>query len=240
MALPNPPPQWGDDEITKFFDFARGNQYATFANLKAEFRKLMAIDKAFRKLIENLNHSKDWFAAFFVLRAHSNFLAAVRLAASAQIPETFAALRSCLENGLYGHYIAKNPNARETWLRRHDDDAHKKAMRNEFQFTKLLQFLAGVDAHEGKAVDTLYERTIDFGAHPNERALMQTLQMNKGEGKIEFKVVYLGDDNIQLRHALRTSAQVGVCVLGMFKLVYKERFDLVGLTNDLDALRQGL
>ncbi len=113
-------------------------------------------------------------------------------------------------------------------------------MRNEFQLTKLLQFLASVDADEGKVADTLYERTIDFGAHPNERALMQTLQMNKSEGKIEFKVVYLGDDNIQLRHSLRTSAQVGVCVLGMFKLIYKERFDLIGLTNELDALRQGL
>src|SRR6266700_5086450 len=137
MALPNPPPQWGNEAITKFFDVARVNQYATFANLKPEFQKLVAIDKAFRKLIDSLNHSKDWFAAFFVLRAHSNFLAAARLAASAQVPETFAALRSCLENGLYGHYIAKNPAARETWLRRHDDDVHKKAMRGEFQLTKL-------------------------------------------------------------------------------------------------------
>lgn len=240
MALPNPPPQWGNDEITKFFDVARANQYATFANLKVEFGKLVAIDMAFRKLIDNLSHSKDWFAAFFVLRAHSNFLAAARLATSAQIPETFAALRSCLENGLYGHYIAKNPAARERWLRRHDDEEHKKAMRSEFQLTKLLQILSSVDADEGKAADTLYERTIDYGAHPNERALMQTLQMNKGDDKIEFKVVYLGEDNIQLRHVLRTSAQVGVCVLGMCRLIYKERFDLIGLTDDLKALRQGL
>ncbi len=240
MALQNPPPQWGNDEITKFFDVARANQYATFANLGPEFKKLIAIDKAFRKLIDSLNHSQDWFAAFFVLRAHSNLLAATRLATSVQVPETFAALRSCLENGLYGHYIAKHPSARESWLRRHDDEAHKKAMRAEFQLTKLVQFLISVDADEGKAADTLYERTIDYGAHPNERALMQTLQMNEGEGKIEFKVVYLGEDNIQLRHALRTTAQVGVCVLGIFKLVYKQRYDLVGLTIDLDALRQGL
>jgi hypothetical protein len=113
-------------------------------------------------------------------------------------------------------------------------------MRDEFQLKKLLQFLVSVNAAEGKAADTLYDRTIDFGGHPNERALMQALEMDEGAGRIEFKVVYLGGDNIQLRHALRTTAQAGVCVLGMLKLIYKERFDLLSLSNDLDALRQGL
>jgi len=240
MALPNPPPGWGNDEITKFFDVARGNTYATFANLQPEFQKLIGIDKAYRKLVDNLNQTKDWFAAFFVLRAHSNFLAGARLAASGQLPETYAALRSCLENGLYAVYIAKHPESRETWLRRHDDEAHKKSMREEFQLRKLLEFLASVDRKEGEVARTLYDRAIDYGAHPNERALMQTLQMNKGAGQIEFKVVYLGGDNVQLRLGLKSAAQVGVSVLGMLKLIYKERFDLISLTNDLDLLRQGL
>jgi hypothetical protein len=54
MALPNPPPRWGNDEITKFLDAARGNQYATFANLSAEFQKLIAIDKTYRKSLQGL------------------------------------------------------------------------------------------------------------------------------------------------------------------------------------------
>ena len=69
---------------------------------------------------------------------------------------------------------------------------------------------------------------------------MQSLLMNKGADRIEFKVVYLAGDNVQLRASLKTTAQVGVCVLGMFKQVYKERFDLVGLSDELDGLRQGL
>ena len=91
LALPNPPPNWGSDEVTRFFDTARGNQYATFANLHGEFQRLIAIDRAYRKLVDNLNHSKDWFAAFFVLRAHSNFLAGARLATSGQLSEAYAA-----------------------------------------------------------------------------------------------------------------------------------------------------
>src|SRR5713101_7380058 len=125
MALPMPPKGWGDDEITKFFDVLRENAYATYANLRPWFQKLVAIDSAYRKLIDSLHNSQDWFAAFFLLRAHSNYRTAVRLSTSGQLPETYTALRSCLENGLYGLYLSKNPGSRETWLRRHDSDAHK-------------------------------------------------------------------------------------------------------------------
>ena len=41
MPLPEQsPPGWGADEITKFIDTARGNAYASFANLKAEYGRL--------------------------------------------------------------------------------------------------------------------------------------------------------------------------------------------------------
>src|SRR5947207_1023426 len=132
MALPDPPGNWGQDEISKFFDLARVNEYASFSNFREEVRRQFDIDQSYRKVISGLNHAKDWFAGFFVLRAHSNFLAACRLCWSGQIPECYAMLRSCLENALYGLYLARNPNSRETWLRRHDSDAHKKKVREEF------------------------------------------------------------------------------------------------------------
>jgi hypothetical protein len=80
MPLPNPPNGWGADDLTKFIDMARLNAYATFDNLKDEYAKLSDIDAALRKLIDNLTNTKDWFAAFFLLRAHSALLSAVQLA----------------------------------------------------------------------------------------------------------------------------------------------------------------
>ena len=235
-----PPKGWGDDEITKFFDILSENSYATYANLRSWFQKLVAIDSAYRKLIDSLHNSQDWFAAFFLLRAHSNYLTAVRLSASGQLPETYTVLRSCLENGLYGLYLSKNPSSRETWLRRHDTDAHKQKVRDEFKIATLLKLLSSIDAKEGEVAETLYERAIDCGAHPNELALMQTLQMVKDSEKIEFKVAYVEVRSSQFQLALKTTAQVGVCVLGIFRLVYKERFDIIGLTDSLIRLREGL
>jgi hypothetical protein len=131
MARSKPPANWSRDEISNLFDVARGNEYATFANLKGEVNRLIDLDTSYRKVIEGLNHSKEWFVGFFVLRTHSNFLAACRMGWSGQIPECYALLRSCLENALYGLYLARNPKSRETWLRRHDSDAHKKKVKDQ-------------------------------------------------------------------------------------------------------------
>jgi hypothetical protein len=240
MSLPDPPPGWGRDEISKMFDVARGNEYATFANFQGEIRRLVDIDTSYRKLIDGLNHAKDWFAGFFVLRAHSNFLAACRLCWSGQIPECYATLRSCLENALYGLYLARNPGSRETWLRRHDSDEHKKKVKDEFKIRTMLDLAKSLDRKEGEVAELLYERTIDCGAHPNERALMQTLQINEKPEHVEFKIVYLEGDSEQLKLALKTTAQVGVCALSIFRSVYRERFDILGVTVALDHIKKGL
>ncbi len=190
MSIPPlPPPKgWGDDEITKFLDALRGNAYATYANLQPQFQRLVAIDSAYRKLVDSLYNMEDWFAAFFLHRAHSNFLAAVRLCVSVQIPETYAVLRSCLETALYGFYLSRNPGSCETWLRRHESEAHKQKVRDEFKIGDLLKLLNSANPKEGQAAATLYETTIDYGAHPNERAIMQTLTMTKDPSKVEFKM----------------------------------------------------
>lgn len=240
MALQQQPPQWGADEVTSFFDLLRGNAYATFVGMRPAITKLVAIDALYRRLQENLYNTKDWFSAFFLLRTHSNYLAAVRLAAAGQHPETFALLRSCLETALYGVYLARKPLSRELWLRRSDSDDTKRAVRNEFQWGKMLPELAALDRHEAEIAQALYERCIDFGAHPNEQALMQSLQINERAADVEFKVVYAGGEPGQFEHSLKSSAQVGVCAFSMFREIYRERCDLMGLTGQLRQAKVGL
>ncbi len=231
MSLPPPPPNWEANEISKFFDAARTNEFATFANQIDDVARLSNIDLGYRKAIDGVNNSKDWFAGFFLLRAHSNFLAACRLCWSAQIPESYALLRSCLENALYGLYLAKHPESRETWLRCHDDEAAKQKVKNEFKIVTMLNLAAAVDPTEGAVAKVLYELTIDSGAHPNELALMQTLQITESADHIEFKSNYLNQDSVALRAALKTTAQVGVCALSLFRVIYPEHFDITGVTD---------
>ncbi len=240
MNLPDPPRGWGTDDVTSFVDNTRLNCFATYANLRQEYAKVAEVDVVFRRLIENLINTQDWFAAFFLLRSHSAFLAGAHLAMSGHAAETYASLRLCLENGLYGLYLARNPASRETWLRRHDDDQARRRVKDEFTIRNLFDTLRGIDKREADVTGELYERCIDYGAHPNERGLTQSLKTEKKPDTVDLRVIYLSDDPLIFRVCLKTTAQVGASVLGVFRLVFRERFDLTGLNGQLDRARQGL
>ena len=230
-----PPPYWGSDELSNFLEVAQRNAFGTFVQLRPSFAKLVAIDAFYRRLIDNLNHTRDWFTAFFVLRAHSSFLSASRLAVSGQIPETYVLLRAVLENGLYGFYIAVRPELREVWLRRHDDAGSMRAVKQQFKISAMFERLTLVSPQVADITKTLYDRTIDSGAHPNEQALMQVLNMDRGAGQISFEVRYLTmGDHPAFEACIKSTAQVGVCALDIFRLVFHERFDILGLSPELD------
>ena len=186
------PSGWGRDKLSDFIENANQNTIATFANLRPIFKKLQDIDGAFRKIVDNLDNTREWFEGLFLLRAHSSYLGAVRLSTSGQVPETYMVLRGCIENSLYGLYLHKKPEEREIWLKRHDDDESKRRVRRKFKITSMLDLLESSHASTSRVARELYEDTIDYGAHPNERTITSALRMKKEERVIRFDLtVYL-------------------------------------------------
>lgn len=240
MIPKDPPPEWGDDEITKFIDTARINAFATFVNMPVEYKRLQQIDSAMRKIADNLNNTEDILPSFFVYRSHASFLAGVNLSISAQISETYAVLRSCLESALYGLHIARDFNRAEVWFQRHDSPKQKDLVRREFSYGAIIKTLEKEDADVARSTRTLYEQCIDWGAHPNEQAFMQNMKMHENDKEIRFEFRYLNAERPTLDLALKTTARVGVCSLLIFSKVYKERFDILGITSAISTLRQGL
>lgn len=234
------PPQWGKDPLSQFIKDAWYNTYATFGNLKPEFTRLTAIHRAFQKIIDNLLNTPEWFAGFFLMRAHSAYLAGARLSLSGQVNEAYIVLRGCLENSLYGLHISNNPDTREVWLCRHDDEDSKRKCKNEFTAGNVFKTLGLRDTKIHRIAKELYETTIDYGAHPNELGLLSMMRKTQDEHKIDFMVDYLAGNSMPLRLGLKMTARVGVCSLFIFKLVFKERFDILGISKDLEELKQGL
>lgn len=239
-AQTQPPPNWSSNEITRFLDASRTNEFATFANLPREVGRLIEIDRAFRQTIRAFDNSKNWFPGLFILRTHSNLLGACRLTWSGQLPESYALLRSALENALYGLYLSKNPSSQKTWLHREDSAHSKKKVKDEFKIGSLLKLATQVAPGEGKVARALYDRTIDLGAHPNELALMQTLKLARQPTHVQFSVSYLQGIGQPLQCALKTAAQVGVCTLSLFERILPERFAILGINQDLARLKQDI
>jgi len=231
------PPEWANDDLTSFIQMATENIAATFHNKKGAFNVLKDIDSYFQIIIDNLLNAPDFLASLLLLRTHSAYRAACRLSLSGQVPEAFVLLRSCIEYSLYALHINKNPEAGGKWIKRHEDEESLKSAKNEFQFGRVIKTLETIDPSICQTSRLLYERSIDFGAHPNERSITSSLKVIKGNDRIEYKQLYLAKDGKHLSHGLKSTAQVGLCTLYILRHIFKERFDIIGVTQKMDQYR---
>ncbi len=234
------PPRWGDDPLSAFLQQAFRNSLATFVQKNPGFELLSRIDRSFLRIGENLVNPPDILGAVLLLRSHSAYRAACRLTVSGQVTDTFPQLRACLEYALYALRINQNGALAEAWLRRHDDDASHRTVRREFQHVTVMQTLEAVDPDLHRIIAALYERTIDFGAHPNERAVTGSMVMEREPGRVEIQQIYLHGDSLALDHAIKTTAQVGLGSLCVLQHIFRQRFEILGLRDVIDELRRVL
>ena len=232
------PPAWTHDSLTAFMDDAQKNRFANFVHKAMSFR-LIEIDRCFQTVAEHLTDIDDHelVPALMVIRSHAAYRAACEHAMAGQVAETFPMIRVCLEYAGYGLHVDRNPRLAETFLKREDSQDARKAVRQNFHINQIRQTIENANQDVGRVFHLLYESSIDLGAHPNELSLLGSLRLDASRS-VSNK--YLHDDGPALDLALKSSAQTGVCALDVLREVFKQRVALLGVSVDLDALRQGL
>ena len=232
------PPRWSDDPLSAFLTDAFKNSPASFVPRPGEFDMLLRIHRNFAKICDNLSNPPDFLAALLIVRSHGAYLAAVRQTTSGHLPESYPLLRACLEYALYALHINRNRGFGVVWLKRHETADSIKAMKKAFQHVKVMETLKAADAPLHTALETLYERTIDFGAHPNERGVAGSMTMTESPDRKDFGAKLLDDDDLALAHAAKTSAQIGLGALLLFEIIFRDRFRILGIDLDLETLRR--
>lgn len=231
------PPGWGQDALTDYLTAYRANQFATFANKRGAMADLIAIDGMFYRFKGAIN-PRPMYPVGFMLRAHSAFRAGVGAIMAGQLFESQAVLRLCLENAAYGFYVGADKDRMERWLRRGDSDDNRKAVRREFHNDKIRDHISAAAPVMREQFDRHYNQLIEFGAHPNEMGfLLNTTIQRNDAGDANIQTIYLQADGTQLDLALKFAGQVGLWVLHLMQLLYRERFELLGIRSDLEALR---
>ncbi|MEQ1936068.1 MAG: hypothetical protein ABL962_19615, partial [Fimbriimonadaceae bacterium] len=179
-------------------------------------------------------------AALLLIRSHVAYRGACGHALSGAAAETYPLVRSCLEYAGYALLIHGTPEKGEVWVSRHDDEAALQAVRSNFSVGKVQAAIAAANADKARAYKTLYDRSIDFGAHPNIHGLASNMKIiEKGKDRI-VQIVYLHTDGVQMQSSLKTTAQAGVCALEIFQEAFPERFQEMGVTDTLARVRQHL
>ena len=228
---------WGSDELTRALDTAEHNLWTSYTYLD-EFRLLIAIDQIFAEL--PLNNHQHWFESLFLIRCHSAFRAATRLATSGQLTESFALMRLALENAFYAFHIHSHPEAGEAWIERKNDLKSKKTCKNNFQIKPILEDYRKHNSYNARVARKLYEATIDYGAHPNIDGFTSNLEMKNNENGKTILTRQLNTSEMPLKHAIINLARTGSCCLLIFQNLYPDRFESSSLTEKLRSIVYGL
>jgi hypothetical protein len=244
MALsPNRPPGWEEPKLTGYLESLWANSIAVFAS-KAEAHRICRIDDVMAEV------SEDWKVAsptvenivplMMFFRSHSAFRSATALGFGGALVEGMAVLRLSLEYAGYAALIADDPSLALPWFDRDTDKKAKQRVRDEFQGGKIKAALTKLDQKVAAAYGELYERLIQFGAHPNEKSITSNLTIEKGAGTTTLNQVYLQGDGTSLDHWLRTAGQLGICTLKIFERIHHARFAELKVNPCIAALAQGL
>jgi hypothetical protein len=236
----SPPPGWGDDELTAFFDMAHHNRFATFFQRKEAFARLVRIDRCFLTIAKDWLNPQSVVGALLFLRTHAYFRAACEHATAAQLAESFVIGRAALEAAAYGLHISRNPTLAEVWLRRHDDLDHEKAAKAEFVVHKVQESIRKVDRDAAAVFSKLYQLSIDHGAHPNERSVTVSTARDSVPSGTAYSLFSMHDDPMRIDFVLRSMAQIGVCTLVIWERAFPARFELLGVKHEILELRKGL
>jgi hypothetical protein len=234
MAKRAEPAGWGQDPMGAFLLAAQENGYAAFQSLSGPYRKLASIDSMFREALANLDRSPDWLPTLFLLRAHSSYLGAVRIALSGQIAESFMLMRGVLESSLYGYRLAREPSLAEIWLKRGDSAAIEREVREKFAWGAVRRALEAESKRIAELAHELYQRCLDHGGHPNSGAFLHSLEIEEAGSERRLRLAYLTDNEATLQFVLKSVAQIGVLSLMVARLIFKERFEIIGLSERID------
>jgi len=232
------PPDWGTDPFSTFFADAEFNCRASAVNLAPVYSFLQTVNTAFRRMSEAIeNDNSLLLSRFLMVRTHSAFLAACRLAMSGQPFECCVVLRGGIEQAWYSLHIAKNPALAETWLRRNDSDNDKAKCKSEFTVAKIRSTHEQLDAATAKNFQLLYETLIDYGAHPNPKGVLMALsKSSETSDQRTFKIGILIAGQLTMGFALWLAAAVAIGALKVFQLIYPERFKKTGLDLEIEKL----
>ncbi|PPQ21107.1 hypothetical protein CV770_02405 [Bradyrhizobium sp. AC87j1] len=215
------PPEWQRGDLFPFIEECWSNSVAFVALNNVVAARLTAIDEIFFAVHDGFKPSSETELVPILLffRSFSAFRSSVMVGLS-QPADSFPLQRSCLEYAGYAKLVFDHPELAKLWLQR---DQNLAGVRRKFSNRAVREAIEKGDAPLVAIYQDLYEKSIDFGAHPNEKGVLGSVvpgSLNTGN----MQVMMLAGDSLQLQHGLKSCAQAGICSLKIFNLVFPAHF----------------
>jgi hypothetical protein len=239
-------PAWETDELSAFLSTAQRNERVTALKMPDVYALLRHVHDVFVQvaaITEKEHTEKLLLPRLLMARARGAWLAAVRDGMSGQVVEAYPAIRAVIENSWYAFHLAKDPAppARaEIWLRRHDSDAATDECKGEFTIGRVSRTHREFDADNEAVFHGLYAQAIDYGGHPNERGVLSAMTSRDTDEGRTYQVALITHDLVTIAVALKTAIEAAIGALKIFRLIFFERFRIMGIEGEIEKLVGGL
>jgi hypothetical protein len=231
------PPGWEANSLTDFLDSAHHNTFGTFQQHKYIWGHLSRIYDGFDRLTNNLYNSLPILPVLLYTRSHSAFMAATRLAVATQTVDVNPVLRSAVEYSVIAMYFKHHPKVASLWLKRHESEKTRAKVRNELRTGQVFRFVKEQHPRLGGELKRLYEASIDDGAHPNVAGVVKGLNVIEDLKDVTINTNFLTDEEPLIEFCLYMTSSVGVTVLEMGSVIFKERAKVLSLDTTVLKLR---
>jgi hypothetical protein len=226
------------DNLEMFFDVAASNRKANARRFPDAYNITRRVNICLSTAGKHLINPQPVTAGLLFLRCQYAYKTAVGLALAGQVCESFVMMRSCLEYAGCAIMIFQNPALETTFTNRHAADGGLLEHRKTFHVGSMKQAISAYDTALTANFDLFYQRSIDFGAHPNPHATFSSMEMtSEQEAQRSFTALAMVTDADVVLHALKSVAQVGLTVLFIFQHIFTAKFELLGIRQEMNALR---
>lgn len=172
------------------------------------------MDQIFHHEIFSHEFEANPTVGLLAMNAYVTLLSAVRQALSGHVVSTFPIARAALESACYA-LLARDEIKAKIWADRHISEAALKACRRTFTAHKASDELKEISPEMAEFVMAHYEASIDFGAHPNRKSVIDHLEDSGpaagGLHGFELTGVY-GSNSWQVNHALLACVEAGQAI----------------------------
>ena len=168
------------------------------------------------------------------------FISAVDLALSGQVPACYALQRMCVESIVYAYTAMHRPEFGKVWLRRDDSPADNKRFRAQSIMMgegKLIDGLPDDGVFLRGAFHKLYETTISYGGHPNQKGVLEFAEL-KHDKELYLLGVEVFSEKAPFLGALKSTARTGYAVACLEDLMFNVHLSPGALRDRIHALAE--
>ncbi|UXD90041.1 hypothetical protein K2Y34_13225 [Cronobacter sakazakii] len=176
---------------------------------------VLQMDQIFQEEIFGHDLEMHPYALLLAMNSYTMLLNAVGQALSGHTVAVFPVVRTALESACYAYLISQDEALGDIWANRHKSEKALQKCRRELTVKKACDALVSLSPQMAENVMAHYNAAIDYGAHPNRKAVFNHLSdIGEVDSKFhgfELTGVY-GPNSWQVNYALLACTEVGQAI----------------------------